>query len=226
MTQIFKIIGLVLAISIGLILLYLAAAYCLSRIAVNKNAISKEEVTIYILSNGVHTDIVVPVKSEEMNWSSYVKFDDTSGKDSTAQYVGFGWGDKGFYLETPNWADLKFSVAFNAAFARGSSAMHVTFLRQLTESESCKKIGITKAEYKQLVEYIQASFQKDEQGNFLLIDTDANYGSNDAFYEAIGRYHIFYTCNTWTNNALKACDQRASLWTPFDTGIFYHYATK
>lgn len=224
MTRIIKITGMVLAAITGLVLLYLAAAYCLSRIAVNKNAVSKEEVTIYILSNGVHTDIVVPVKSDEMDWSSYVKFDDTKGKDSTAQYVGFGWGDKGFYLETPTWSDLKFSVAFNAAFARGSSAMHVTFLHPLIESENCKRIQIGKTEYKKLVDYIQTSFQKDGKGNFLLIDTDANYGSNDAFYEAVGRYHIFYTCNTWTNNALKACAQRASLWTPFDKGIFYHYS--
>lgn len=224
MTRIIKIVGLILAILIGIVLLYLLAAFCLSIIAVNKNAVSKEEVTIYILSNGVHTDIVVPVKSEEMDWSKYVKYEDTKGNDTKAQYVGFGWGDKGFYLETPNWSDLKFSVAFNAAFARGSSAMHVTFLHPLTESESCKRIQISKAEYKKLIDYIQASFQQDQQDNFVRIDTDAQYGSNDAFYEAKGRYNLFYTCNTWTNNALKACDQRASLWTPFDKGIFYHYS--
>ncbi|PVH24167.1 TIGR02117 family protein [Sphingobacterium corticibacter] len=224
MTRIIKIIGLILAILIGIVLLYLLVAFCLSIIAVNKKAVSKEEVTIYILSNGVHTDIVVPVKSEEMDWSKHVKYEDTKGNDTTAQLVGFGWGDKGFYLATPNWSDLKFSVAFNAAFARGSSAMHVTFLHPLTESESCKRIQISKTEYKKLVDYIQASFQQDQQGNFVRIDTDAQYGSNDAFYEAKGRYNLFYTCNTWTNNALKVCDQRASLWTPFDRGIFYHYS--
>lgn len=224
MIRTIKIVGLILAILIGIVLLYLLAAFCLSIIAVNKNAVSKQEVTIYILSNGVHTDIVVPVKSEEMDWSKHVKYEHTKGKDTTAQWVGFGWGDKGFYLETPNWSDLQFSVAFNAAFARGSSAMHVTFLHPLIEGENCKKIVISKAEYKKLVDYIQASFQQDQQSNFVRIDTDAQYGSNDAFYEAKGRYNLFYTCNTWTNNALKACDQRASLWTPFDKGIFYHYS--
>lgn len=224
MTRIVKITGLVLAAFVGLLLLYLAVAYCLSRIAVNKNVASKNEVTIYILSNGVHTDIVVPVTSEEIDWSNSVKYDDTRGKDSTARYVGFGWGDKGFYLETPTWADLKFSVAFKAAFAMGTSAIHATFHRHITESEKCKKILISKAEYKKLVHYIKESFQTDDQGNFMPIATNANYGNNDAFYEAVGSYNLFYTCNTWTNNALKACDQKASLWTPFDTGIFYHYA--
>ena len=50
-----------------------------------------------------------------------------------------------------------------------------------------------------------------------------DYGKNDAFYEATGRYSLFHTCNTWTNNALKIAGQKACVWTPFDTGIFYHY---
>lgn len=28
-----------------------------------------------------------------------MKYSDTKGKDSTAQFVGFGWGDKGFYVK-------------------------------------------------------------------------------------------------------------------------------
>jgi hypothetical protein len=49
------------------------------------------------------------------------------------------------------------------------------------------------------------------------------YGDNDAFYEAIGSYNLFKTCNTWTNNALKSCGQKACFWTPFESGIFYQY---
>ncbi|PVD53231.1 hypothetical protein DC498_04965 [Terrimonas sp.] len=33
-------------------------------------------------------------------------------------------------------------------------------------------------------------------------------------------------CNIWANNALKACGQRASLWTALDGGIFYQYEDK
>ena len=141
-----------------------------------------------------------------------------------AKYIAFGWGDKGFYLETPTWDDLKFSTAFKAAFALSSSAIHATFYRQLTVSDSCKMIKISKAEYKRLVDFIKTGYIKDSSGNPVWIETDANYGKNDAFYEGVGRYNLFYTCNTWTNNALKACGQRACLWTAFDTGIFYQYS--
>jgi uncharacterized protein (TIGR02117 family) len=207
----------------GFVLIYLAAAWGLSRIAVNEEAVPGKDITIYILSNGVHTDIVVPVKSEVIDWSKTVRFEHTTGRDTTAQFVGFGWDDKGFYLETPTWADLKFSVAFKAAFALSKSAIHATFHHQMQEDEQCRSIKIGVKEYRQLTEYITGSFQKTETGELMYIPTNANYGTTDAFYEAVGSYSLFHTCNTWANNALKACGQKASLWTPFDTGIFYHY---
>jgi hypothetical protein len=43
------------------------------------------------------------------------------------------------------------------------------------------------------------------------------------FYNAKGRYSLFYTCNTWANQALKSANQKAALWTIFDFGIFQHY---
>ena len=49
------------------------------------------------------------------------------------------------------------------------------------------------------------------------------YGNSDAFYDATGSYSLFHTCNSWTNNALKAAGMKASVWTPFDKGIFHQY---
>lgn len=221
--KIVKILAYTLVSLCTFLLIYLIAAFTFSRIAVNKNAQTKEEVTIYILSNGVHTDIVVPVKNEVINWSNWVKFENTIGNDSTAKFVAFGWGDKGFYLETPTWAELKFSVAFRAAFALSSSAIHTTFYSKLSENEKCKLLKISVSDYEKLVSFILGSFQKSIEGKLIHIQTNAVYGSNDAFYEANGRYSLFHTCNTWANNGLKACGQKACFWTPFDTGIFYHY---
>ena len=221
--RVLKITGLTIASFIGLILIYILAAFSLSRIGVNEQANSKSEVTIYILSNGVHTDIVVPVKTEQIDWSEHVKFENTINSDSSLELLAFGWGDKGFYLETPTWADLKFSIAFKAAFALGKSAIHATFHRELKENESCISINISNAEYQQLINYIKRSFLIDENGNTINIKTTASYGKNDAFYEAVGSYSLLHSCNTWTNNALKACGQKASFWTIHDKGIFYHY---
>jgi uncharacterized protein (TIGR02117 family) len=207
----------------GLLLLYILAALCLARIPVNQDVEKKEEVTIYILTNGVHTDLVLPIRNQVKDWTTTIKAEHTTGKDSTANFIAFGWGDKGFYLETPTWSDLTWSTAFSAAFGLSNSAIHTSFYKTITEDERCKRIQISYQDYQKLVEYVAESFKKSEQGQVIPIITKANYGDNDAFYEALGSYSLFHTCNTWANNGLKVCGQKASLWTPFDKGIFYHY---
>lgn len=203
--------------------LYIIVALVLPMFSVNSNDENPtEDMAIYIKSNGVHTDIVVPIKTEYKDWSEKLKFEHIPSKDSTMQFIGIGWGDKGFYLNTPEWSDLKFSTAFNAAFYLGTSAMHATFYKQIKENENCIKINISKEEYANLMQYIEDSFQLDADGNPILIHA-TTYGQNDSFYEANRKYSLFYTCNTWANNALKSADQKAAVWTPTDTGIFRHY---
>lgn len=224
--KILKITGLTILTLVCLIGLYLGSAYILSRMSVDRESQTENDMTIYILTNGVHTDLVVPIKNEQIDWSREVKFANTVGKDSLYEYVAFGWGDKGFYLETPTWADLKASTAFKAAFALSTSAIHATFYKSMREGADCVKINISKEQYSRLVKYIKDSFTTNTQGHLMYIQTNANYGKEDAFYEAKGSYNIFHTCNTWANNGLKSCGQKASLWTPFDTGIFYQYTSK
>lgn len=224
--KIFKKAGFTFLAIVGLFLLYAVAAWLLPYIPVNKNARSEglEEISIYIRTNGVHTDIVAPMHSVLMDWNTIVPFENTDSRDTTFQYASFGWGDKGFYLETPDWADLKFSVAFKAMFHLGSSAMHVTFYKKMHLGKDCKEIKISKQEYEKLILYLKKSFQYDAAGKTIQIITrNDGYGRDDAFYEAAGVYDLFHTCNTWANNALKAADQKACLWTALDKGIFYQY---
>lgn len=208
---------------LGLIVLYVLIAYLLSKITIHKEDETKAEVEIFILTNGVHTDIVMPTKNEQMDWSKQIQFKNTKTADSTHKYIAMGWGDKGFYIETPEWSDLKASVALKAATGLSSSAIHATYYKQMKLGKDCKSMFISKEQYSSLITYITDSFQKDTSGNFIPILTDANYGKTDAFYEANGSYSIFYTCNTWANSALKACGQKCCLWTATDSGIFSKY---
>jgi len=204
-------------------LVYLFLVFVIPYISVNaEKQSSSEEVTLYIKTNGVHTDIVVPIKTKYKDWSQTLKFSHIKSQDATMQYIGLGWGDKGFYLNTPEWSDLKLSTAFVAAFGLGSSAMHATFYKEIRESEKCAKIKISAVAYQKLIIYIENTFQLDDNGTPILIDA-TTYGQNDSFYEAKGAYTLFYTCNTWANSALKAMNQKAALWTATDTGIFQHY---
>lgn len=209
---------------IGVVAIYVVCALLIPYIPVSAKKVSQpKNITVYILTNGVHTDLVVPIKSAEMDWSKEIPFENTRSKKTDYNYLSIGWGDKGFYLDTPTWAELKVSTAFYAAFWLGESAMHCTFYETITESEDCKKIMLTQDQYISLVQFIKDKFELDKNGHTMLIATDAVYGDNDAFYEANGSYSFLYTCNTWTNNGLKAAGQKAALWTATDFGIFQHY---
>ncbi len=222
--KIIKKTGIGLGVFIGIVGLYIFVVWACSYITVPAEKDDhRGEVNIYILTNGMHTDIVMPVRSELIDWSLFFPFDDTISKDSMQNYAAIGWGDKGFYMEIPEWSDLTFRIAFRAAFGISSSALHVTYYKQMYEGRDCIKIPISKSQYQRLIKYILDSRQTDENGSAIYIETDAQYDVNDSFYEAKRRYSFFYTCNTWSNNALKYSGQKGALWTLNYQGIFRHY---
>ncbi len=224
MKKIFLGIAKAVGVVFSLVLVYVLAALLLPFLEVPaKPAGEPKSIETYILTNGVHTDIVVPIVSPEMDWRAAVPFRNTKSQRTDFQYLSIGWGDKGFYLDTPEWSDLKFSTAVKAAFWLGESAMHCMFYDTMSENDQCKKIMLTETQYRDLVKFITDKFDRDRQGNFILIPTEAVYGEDDAFYEAKGSYNFLETCNTWTNNGLKVAGQKAALWTATDFGIFQHY---
>lgn len=223
--RLFKYLSYCILSIVVLLCFYLGADFCLSRITVGEQKDSAvKNIEIYILTNGVHTDLVFPVKTDLIDWSKEISYSNTHIKDTSAiKYLALGWGDKGFYLQTPEWSDLKFSVAFKAVTGLGTSAIHATYYQSMQEGEDCKKIMISEIQYKKLIQFISASLQHDKNGKPIFIKTDANYNERDAFYEAKGSYSLFYTCNTWANDGLKRGGLKACLWTAFDTGIFLKY---
>ncbi len=206
---------------VAFVVVYILCVLLISRITVNRDA-QGSDIPIYISTNGVHTDIIVPVKTNLKDWSSEILVGHTKAKDSLAKFVAFGWGDKGFYLDTPTWADLKASTAAIAAFHLGSTAMHTRFYRDVKEDADCVKIMVSNEQYKDLVAYIENSFARNADHSLKWIE-GRSYGQYDAFYDAEGAYSLFQTCNTWANGALKAAHRKASLWTVYDQGIFCHY---
>jgi uncharacterized protein (TIGR02117 family) len=203
------------------VMLYFAASFIFSNIYVNNDFKESEDgIDIYLLSNGVHTDIVVPVKNKYYDWEKEIDYRKTGGQDSTMKYLAIGWGDKGFYLDTPTWADLRLSVAFNAMFWLNTTAMHTTFYKSMTEDDQCRRIRINKGEYLKIIEFVNNKFQRDKNGDIIFISGVPTYGNNDSFYEAKGKYNLFDTCNTWTNRCLKNAGIKACVWTPFSNGLF------
>lgn len=224
MKKFLTVTGKLLLSLVSVVLLYLFLGYFLPIIPVQAVATPEQKVVKgFIKTNGMHTDIVVPVKSDYVDWSEKFPFENTLSKRTDYKFVGIGWGDKGFYLDTPTWADLKFSTAVKAAFWMSDAAVHTTFYDEMKVNDSVKSFTMTERQYERLIKYVDDSMDKDREGNYINIPTNAVYGKDDAFYEAKGAYSFLFTCNTWTNKGLKVAGQKAALWTPTDFGIFRHY---
>ena len=204
---------------IAFILLYLLCSWLCPFIKVNSDFTnSTDGVELFVQSNGVHTDIIMPVESEQIKWNKLLPYSDFVNVNSGFKYIAMGWGDKGFFIYTPTWDDLTFSTTFKAAFGLGSTAMHVKYkYNQPQEDALCKRVVVSKEQYQKLIDFILASFQL-KNAKPILIDHDG-YTQQDRFYEATGTYSMFKTCNVWTGNALKTTGVKIGVWTPFQSGV-------
>jgi uncharacterized protein (TIGR02117 family) len=210
----------IFAVILSLTATYMIMAVVLSLIPVNRQKVPKCELEVYILSNGVHLEMVLPVRNEIKDWTSEIMID--SGIVQIVRFISFGWGDRQFFINTPEWADLTVKTAVTALFLKSPAALHVDCWSDLPVNNRCKRIPVSKDQYKIIVDYINDSFKRDSSGNTIPI-RDFHYDRYDSFYEAENSYSLFFTCNTWTNRCLKVSGLKACLWTPFDKGTLFQY---
>ena len=214
----------VVRVVLGFLLVIVAYAIIgmsLSYLSVDGHPVPSGDVVVYLRTNGAHTDIVVPTQTERIDWSKVALPDDTASKIQGA-YLAVGWGAQDFYLNVEDWPDLTPGIALRAISGMGGTALHTVYVYEPAEDADCRRLTLSAAQYDKLVKYILESGKRDAAGAFVRIPHDG-YNENDAFYEGIGRYSPFFTCNTWANSALKACDQKCCLWTALSDPIFRKY---
>jgi len=219
-----RVIKYILLSFIGLVLLYLIAAFVLSRFSIEGINEANSPIEIVIVNSGVHTDFILPKNNSVVNWDTIFPIKNTLKKDSTLQYVSIGWGDRNFFLNTPTWDDLTFNTAINAALGLGEAALHVNYCSGIPINNEYKIIYVSEKQYKNLVIFIlENAILENNKPRQIIPHMPETIQSNDAYYESPGSYGLFYTCNSFVNEGLIATGKRAALWTPFAGGIFDHY---
>lgn len=215
-----KIILYPIFIFIGFLVLYLLAAFIGAIIPVNNPRIAPgEDVEIFVQTNGLHADIVMPIRNEYYDWEEKLPLSREVRGNIT--YIAIGWGEKNFYLNTPTMSDLTFPTLVKALLIPSEAAMHVEYRRyKPVVREDISRVMISREMYLELVDYILDYFVI-ENGE-PRIYPDAGYHEYDDFYAAHGKYHMFWTCNNWTNTGLKTIGVKNSLWTPMDWGVFFY----
>ena len=205
---------------LALILLY-AGFVIIGLIPINNDFQPAEDgITVFVSSNPVHADVILPLTTDVIDWRKDFPPSCFRGDTSAATHVAIGWGERGFFLKTPTWADLKLSTAANALLWPSDTCIHVTMKSNVRTNSNVRSVSLTSEQYGQLVTFIRSSLAEKE--GLIRQIPSAAYNQNDAFFEAVGSYHCCNTCNSWVGNALDAADVRVGLATPLPKTVFLY----
>lgn len=181
-----------------------------------------KNIQIYLSTNGVHTDFVIPIRSQLKNWELELNISDALKVDTFQTHFAIGWGDKNFFLKTKNWGDLTVGTAAKAIFGTGEGAMHLVLCcPKDLDPNTLIPLKLTEKQYQKLCSFISESFSREnDQVNRIAIHP---YGPYNLFFDSSRSYSMLYTCNSWTNEGLKVSGQKCCVWTPFKGAIWAKY---
>jgi uncharacterized protein (TIGR02117 family) len=182
---------------------------------------SPDGIEVFVTSNPVHAEIVMPIESNVINWRDQFPRSWFPEETRQATHVAIGWGDRGFFLRTPTWAELRLSVAANALFLPSETCLHVTMKSSVIPGANTRAVRISEQQYTLLVEYINDAFRRDSTGAVVQV-TGEHYSRNDAFFESHGTYHLLNTCNSWVGRALQKASVRVGWMTPLPKTVFWY----
>jgi uncharacterized protein (TIGR02117 family) len=210
--------GLGLAALVLAMAVYALAALVLGALPRNADFVETPDgVPVFVRTNGVHADIVLPTRTTVIDWSNDFPARHMRAQQEPSEWIAFGWGDRGFMLTTPTWADLRPVTALVAISGLGQGVMHVEYIDS-PRAYNARGVRISPSQYERLVAAISASFARGPDGGVLRVDAPG-YSGADAFYEAVPSYTFWYTCNEWTRRTLASAGIRTATWAPFDTAI-------
>lgn len=202
----------VLAIA-GFVAMYLTAGLVGAALVANpRRREPAQGVTIWVESNGIHTDLVMPKRAAGVDWRSVFEADAIGDpRFAGHEFVAIGWGERRFFLDTPTWWDVRAQTVVAAALGSNETVLHVEHVARPVEGERVQRVVLREAEYRRLAEFVRASLAEERPVR--------GYGNYDAFYSARGRYDALRTCNTWTGAALRVAGVRVGRWTPFPATV-------
>ncbi|CAN7194370.1 TIGR02117 family protein [Bosea sp. LjRoot237] len=179
----------------------------------------ERNVTIYVASNGFHSDIVLPTVSAGRDWRPLLAASPLTEPYRDAPWIAFGWGAETAYTELGTLADLSLGLILKAtAFDR--SVVHVQPVAAVRTGTDLRSFTISEAGYRALVGHVEASLQLDETDGPVIL-SGVSHGNGDAFLRGCDRFWLLRSCNVWTGEGLRKAGLPIGLWTPLAQSLMW-----
>jgi uncharacterized protein (TIGR02117 family) len=153
-------------------------------------------VTVHVVRYGWHSGLVIRRDQIPTGvWPEHARL-------PAARFLEVGWGDRAFY----RLPDAGIALALEAAFASEGSVLHVTGLDRPPAEHfahaEITEVDLSAGGLEALSRFISRTYARDASG--APIDLGPGLYPGSRFYAATGRYSLFYTCNSWIAEALRA----------------------
>jgi len=156
----------------------------------------KAPVAVWVVSHGWHTGLVVPAGDIQARMPAL------QARFREVGYLEFGWGDKAFYQAE----EITAGMVIQASLWPTAAVMHVAAVpgdaAAFFPQSEVHRLCLAAAGYDALLRFIAGSFRTAGDGGPAPLGR-GRYG-NSRFYEAVGDYTLFNTCNTWTAKGLRS----------------------
>ena len=197
-----------------IVLLYGAASLLLAWVPVQRSlpaeAADGAVHSVYLVSNGVHTNLVLPARDAQADWPQWLP---KAGTDGVGEWLYLSWGSEAFYTQVPTWGDLTPSVAARALLWDSS----VLFARygpppSGADPAYVRRLDLTAPQYRRLLADVRSQWAE-----------PAPLHGQSHFYRARGAYQPLQTCNEWVRRRLYHAGVRVPAWTPFDRPLLWFF---
>lgn len=168
---------------------------------------SEDRVEILLLAGPIHYDFLLPTTPEVRATFGFAADAGVPVASPDAEWVLVGWGARAFYTTTGSYADVAPGAVWRA-IAGDDSVLRVDIVGRIPSDVILPSLTVSRAQFAALLENIRAE----------LSDTrpiqDAGFTPTDAFFPAMGRFHLFRPCNQWIGEQLRRAGVRFGAWTP------------
>src|SRR6185503_5160106 len=120
-----------------------------------------EGTTVYIADNGIHADIILPIKAQGLDWAPLIPRSDFADVDPESGWIAFGSGEQRVYLDTPDWWNIR-PLTIWSALVGGKRVMHVEYMRD--PYYAVRQIRLRPEEYRRLWAAIRADLKLGRSG--------------------------------------------------------------
>nr|WP_258570824.1 DUF2459 domain-containing protein [Flavimaribacter sediminis] len=179
--------------------------------------LTAQTTTAYVLSNGFHSDIVLPIEGGKLPAGFPELQQDLDVLLENTDYLIIGWGSQTAYTSLLELSDLTAGIIAKALFF-DRSVLHIQPYSGSLQGPGVYRLELESAQLDQLWSFVAQTFLVDSNAAPTLIP-DVTHGYGDVFYRAEPRFSLFYGCNAWVGEALRSAGLSFGRWTPFAQSI-------